>query len=74
MVLQNESKKYQDIAVLLENGSLYVNIIPLLFKNDEEKLTIAATSRSEKINGRILKIVSDQQNNKWFYILSAEGM
>jgi hypothetical protein len=37
----------EDIAVLLENGSLFVNIGSKLFENEEEKITINASMRTE---------------------------
>ena len=37
----------EDIAVLLENGSLFVNIGSKLFETEEEKIIISASMRTE---------------------------
>lgn len=67
-----------DIAVLLENGTIYNNMQKVfLSKADDEivpskLMVIDKGHKTFDIPGQIIKVSKDQQNNKWFDILTKD--
>jgi hypothetical protein len=74
---KGEKSKFE-IAILLENGSIYNNIQQVVFADREEGANMASQSkllvlgdksRTFTIAGKILKTAADKQKNEWFHIM-----